>query len=532
LKKTFKFLTVLGLGLLPLISAKARVLGVDVSNYQGLPNFSSVKSGGATFVYVLATESSGANGFIDGDFVTDINNGKAAGLCMGAYDFARPDQDSPSAEAAYFWAEAGPYLKADGKSLMPVLDMETFNGYVGASSYANWANQWCNDIVADAAANGVHIKPVIYTTTEEACSLGSGVSPWNSWIAQPDGGNPQSGNPWEDGGCEEWGSGVWSLWQFSWTGSWPGISGQVDLDVFNGASISPLVATSTTQPPKGVDDFDGDGAPDAVLYRPSNQTWYVRFSSTGATHSFQFGTTNGIIPLLGGVGGSDFDGDGAADAVYVQTSDYTWHIRFSSDASIHTFAFGNGGDVPLLGGDFDGDGCPDAVLYRPSNQTWYVRFSSTAGVHSFQFGTNGIIPLLGGDFDGDGSPDAVYVQTNNYTWHIRFSSDASIHTFAFGNGGDVPLLGGDFDGDGCPDAVLYRPSNQTWYVRFSSTGVTHSFQFGTNGIVPLLGGDFDGDGSPDAMYVQTNNYSWHIRFSSDASTHSFSFGDGGDIPVH
>ena len=521
----------LAIGLLPAISAKARLLGVDVSNYQGSPNFSSVKSGGATFVYVLATESSGGNGFIDGDFASDMSNGKAAGLYMGAYDFARPDQDSPAAEAAYFWAQAGPYISADGQSIMPVLDMETFNGYVGASSYADWANKWCQAIVADAAAKGVYVKPMIYTTTGEGCSLDSSVAQWNSWIAQPDGGNPQSGNPWEDGGCEEWGSGVWTMWQFSWTGSWPGISGQVDLDVFNGTSISGLVATSTKPAAKeGVDDFDVDGIPDAVLYRPSDTTWYVRFSSDASVHSFQFGT-NGIIPKLGGAGGSDFDGDGVPDAVYVQTNNYTWHVRLSGDASTRTFSFGDGGDVPLLGGDFDGDGSPDAVLYRPSNYTWYVRFSSNAGIHSFQWGTNGIIPLLG-DFDGDGSPDAAYVQTNNYTWHVRFSSDGSGHTFSFGNGGDIPLLGGDFDGDGAADAVLFRPSNNTWYVRFSSTAAVHSFQFGTNGCIPMLGGDFDGDGCPDAIYVDPSNYTWHIRFSSDGSTHSFSFGDGGDIPVH
>ena len=79
-----------------------------------------------------------------------------------------------------------------------------------------------------------------------------------------------------------------------------------------------------------------------MLYRPSNQTWYVRFSTTAAVHSFPFGAA-AVIPLLGG----DFDGDGAPDAVYVDTSNYTWHVRFSKDASLHSFAFGDGGDVPV-----------------------------------------------------------------------------------------------------------------------------------------------------------------------------------------
>ena len=44
-------------------------------------------------------------------------------MYIGAYHFAHPT-NSPSAEAAYFWAEAGSYITADGKSLMPMLDYE------------------------------------------------------------------------------------------------------------------------------------------------------------------------------------------------------------------------------------------------------------------------------------------------------------------------------------------------------------------------------------------------------------------------
>jgi hypothetical protein len=279
--------------------------------------------------------------------------------------------------------------------------------------------------------------------------------------------------------------------------------------------------------PPEVDDFDGDGSPDAVLYRPSNQTWYVRFSSDATVHAFGFGAA-AAVPLLGG----DFDRDGRPDAVYVDTGNYTWHVRFSKDGTAHAFSFGTGGDVPLLHGDFDKDGSPDAVLYRPSNQTWYIRASATGTVRSFQFGAAAAVPLLGGDFDGDGQPDAVYVDKSNYTWHVRFSKDGSAHSFAFGAGGDVPLLGGDFDGDGDPDAVLYRPSNQTWYVRSSKTAAVRSFQFGAANAEPLLGGDFDGDSQPDAIYVDKSNYTWHVRFSKDGATHAFGFGTGGDVAVH
>lgn len=59
-------------------------------------------------------------------------------------------------------------------------------------------------------------------------------------------------------------------------------------------------------------------------------------------NSFPFGAAS-AEPLLGG----DFDGDGAPDAIFVDKSNYTWHVRFSKDDTAHSFSFGDGGDVPV-----------------------------------------------------------------------------------------------------------------------------------------------------------------------------------------
>ena len=231
-----------------------RPLGVDVSHYDGTINWTNVKSSGISFAWAKATEGVTIS---DAYFTINAVNAKAAGVCIGAYHFAHPEDNTPGAEANYFWSVAGNYIKGDGLSLQPVLDYETFtapnNIPVGAASYADWANQWCNAIVSKAAAAGVAVIPVIYTATGSggACNLDSSVAQWNSWIAQPDNGNPQTGNPWEDGGCEEWGSGVWTAWQYSWTGSVPGITGAVDLDVFNGTSnqmVAVLVVVTNSSP--------------------------------------------------------------------------------------------------------------------------------------------------------------------------------------------------------------------------------------------------------------------------------------------
>lgn len=499
-----------------------RALGVDVSNYQGSGiNWSSVKGSGISFAWVLASEGTT---FKDSDFAGDMNNGKAAGVYMGAYDFARPDLNTPGAEAAYFWSVAGSYIKADGLTFMPMLDMETFNGAQGASSYSDWANQWCQDIVADAAAAGVKIKPVIYMSACATTYFNSGIAGWYPDIANYNGESAQSGSPWNSTGCtpnELWGSGAWTVWQYSSSVSVSGISGGVDVDVYNGSAsqlASAMVATSATMPIIG-GDYDGDGVPDAVKFVPNTGTWSVRFSSNpNYIHTFQFGQT-GDIGLVNG----DFDGDGMPDSVLFRRSNATWYVRFSSDASIHNFGFGDSTDTPLLGGDFDGDGQPDAVLFRPSTATWYVRFSKDGSVHSFGFGESTDIPLLKGDWDGDGMPDAVLFRPSTGTWYVRYSKDQSVHSFQFGQSGDIPIIGGDYDGDGQPDAVIFNPTTATWSVRFSKDASVHTFGFGNNGDVPMVKGDWNGDGEPDSVLYRPSNNTWYVRFSSDASVHSFSF---------
>ena len=223
-----------------------RPLGVDVSSYQGSGiNWSSVRGAGITFAWAKATEGTYDD---DADFTINENKGKGAGVVMGAYHFARPDLDSPGTEASFFWSAAGNYIQADGKTLMPMLDMETWNGVVGASTYSQWANDWNNDVVADAAGQGVSIKPFIYVSACSACNFDTSVSGWLSDIANYNGENPQTGGPWNVcGNCGVWGSGVWTAWQYTSTGSVSGIAGNVDRDVLGG-SLSAVIAGSTGNP--------------------------------------------------------------------------------------------------------------------------------------------------------------------------------------------------------------------------------------------------------------------------------------------
>ncbi|HEY1786804.1 MAG TPA: GH25 family lysozyme [Verrucomicrobiae bacterium] len=221
-----------------------RAYGIDVYAGNGVITWTTVKNADISFAWTKATEGTY---YEDTNFVKNEVNGKAAGVYMGAYDFCRPDENTPATEATFFWNFAKNYIKNDGKTLMPMLDFETFNGVTGASSYADWVFQWCYDVQTNAAAVGVSVKPVIYCSAcSGACDLNSEDSMWGAWIANYNGQNPQTGTPWNEcTSCEAWGAGVWNFWQFTSTTNVPGVpgtysSGYCDADVFNGTASQVL----------------------------------------------------------------------------------------------------------------------------------------------------------------------------------------------------------------------------------------------------------------------------------------------------
>lgn len=91
-----------------------------------------------------------------------------------------------------------------------------------------------------------------------------------------------------------------------------------------------------------------------------------------APEAFQWGVA-GDLPVAG-----DFDGDGARDIAVYRPSSGTWFIRLSSlqfaIVSMRTIRWGQPGDLPIPG-DYDGDGITDVAVFRPSTGVWYIAFS-------------------------------------------------------------------------------------------------------------------------------------------------------------
>ena len=211
-----------------------RPMGIDVSHYQGIINWSNVAASGIAFAWCKATEGLT---YVDPTFVSNVIQAKAVGIPTGLYHFAHPETHigiaGADAEAAFFWSTISNYVKGDGVTLMPSLDYETAPGgsYTKASSSA-WVNEWCQDIVNFGLSNGVAVVPVVYTYTSFTSSwLDTSVTNWPLWMASPNGRNPQTSNPSS--------TSPWPTWQFWQYGSItvPGINnGVCDVDVFNGTS--------------------------------------------------------------------------------------------------------------------------------------------------------------------------------------------------------------------------------------------------------------------------------------------------------
>ncbi len=220
--------------------AKANNLfGIDVSSYQGSINWSSAHSCGAQYAFAKATEGTY---YEDAYFKGNMVNGKAAGMQMGAYHFARPDLNCPSVQVNYFWAFAGGYIIADGKSIYPMVDFETFNGHPCESSYTAWFNDWSTDLKGKTSH---FIHPVIYGSAGTGmCDLTTACT-LSAFVANYNGENLYTGNPWSCCDCcnyvDPCTTADWTYWQVSSTGSLCGVSGDCDFDAYP-LSLSLLIS--------------------------------------------------------------------------------------------------------------------------------------------------------------------------------------------------------------------------------------------------------------------------------------------------
>lgn len=371
-----------------------RPLGIDVSDYQGTIDWSSVRTSGVAFAWAKATEGVTFNATT---FANNEANARTAGVLIGAYHFARPDVNIGTAgadqEAAHFWGVVSNYVKGGGAYLMPMLDIEQAPGTsYSQTSLSAWVNEWCQDIVNAAAANGVSVHPVVYTYISYASTwLDSGVTQWPLWMANYNGQNPQTGGP---NATAPWSA--WNVWQYSSTGTVPGISGNCDLDVFNGTSstLSTLVVGGAgTNPPSILSQ------PQSLSVIPgAGATFSVNVTGVGPLHfQWRFNQTN--------IAGANATNYTLPNAQLANAGGYSVAISNAGGTTLSTPAF-----LSVLAPLSNAPGCilapPGMVNWWPAdgnandifssnNATPYNGFSYATGEQGLAFHFDGSTSYLG-----------------------------------------------------------------------------------------------------------------------------------------
>lgn len=216
---------------------KAR--GVDVSHYQGTVNWSSVQRTGIAFAYAKAT---GGTSFVDPQFANNWNGLRKEGLIRGAYHFFHLNED-PIAQGRFYAQTVGAF---DAQDLPPILDVEVRDD-VPRDSMVTRVQQWLTTV---EQATGR--RPMLYAPTDFYREYFAGAFDAYPLI------QAQYGVDAPDTVGKRW-----TIWQHSQTGHVPGITGDVDLDLFNGdvselqafiksthvRSVVQPVAESETPPP-------------------------------------------------------------------------------------------------------------------------------------------------------------------------------------------------------------------------------------------------------------------------------------------
>jgi lysozyme len=257
--------------------------GIDVSYYQGTINWTSVANSGIKFAFIRVSDGTG---FHDPKFTSYWAGAHNAGIIRGAYQFFRPAQSVSGQANLLISALGGHYTPGD---LPPVLDVEDAGGE-SAATVASKIRQW-----VDQVKGTLGVDPIIYTGKYFWRDQVGGPTSFvhNAlWIAQYTSLCPDLPAPWAR----------WTFWQNTETGSVSGISGQMDLDQFNG-TLADLQAfangTGTPPPPpppttcnsatldKDVDEgVCVQAASDAKWYECSAGMWVAKTSSAGCAQAY------------------------------------------------------------------------------------------------------------------------------------------------------------------------------------------------------------------------------------------------------
>lgn len=212
--------------------ASLAVHGVDVSRFQTAIDWRQARAAGVSFAYIKATEG---GDLLDPMFRSHWQAAAAAGVARGAYHFYYHCR-SPEEQARWFFANV-PRTRG---ALPPVLDME-WTPTSPTCTVRRPADVIRRDAAVLVAMMTRHYgtRPVLYTTVDffehnQMWRL-SGVDFWLRSVSA----HPSDRYPGQQ----------WTFWQYSSTGTVPGMAGEIDLNTFAGTRAAWIEWLSTRTVP-------------------------------------------------------------------------------------------------------------------------------------------------------------------------------------------------------------------------------------------------------------------------------------------
>jgi GH25 family lysozyme M1 (1,4-beta-N-acetylmuramidase) len=357
-----------------------RPLGIDVSAWQGdisQANWNRIyNEGGRRFAFIRVTHYGASNGDPDSYYAENFTRARAAGLLVGPYHYAIWSR-TPQVEANYFLTYAAPYITAG--YLPPMLDLESKDNPgspVGATSVCDWAKQWLDIVKAQTGVDGgVYLSGGYinsYGKAPSGCSCGGTCTccliASRLWVADWCGANICTACGNMDTAQPEYGTGFWPtwlFWQYCSTGSVPGISGNADLDVFNGTYAQ--LQAQLIGVPSQISRSPASLTPTAITgLNPSAQTFTVHNSiQSTMNYNITFDVTwLDVMPTNG-----DSTGPGDIDTITVTYSAASLPIGIHSGTITITAAGASNSPqtIPVtltitpVPGDFNADGHIDGT---------------------------------------------------------------------------------------------------------------------------------------------------------------------------
>lgn len=188
--------------------------GIDSSDYQGNINWPAVVASGVSFAIIKATQGTRN---VQDTFLPHRDQAPAAGIgLLGLYHFAQ-DGD-PVAQADHFCDVVGAWRPGE----FAVLDIESNEGFftLPEAQWPSFILSWCNRVQSRIGG-----PVVIYMSESPAKGMPSNLARFPLWVAGYELSTPTA---WED-----WQVGPWipAIWQWSSTGSVPGVDGPVDMNI-------------------------------------------------------------------------------------------------------------------------------------------------------------------------------------------------------------------------------------------------------------------------------------------------------------